>query len=304
MKASRLRVPRPLAWTAALIAVALPAPPGTAAQVKAKNPQRSQAEIARDLRGGDRDRMKRAVNELPRVEADRRSRLKFPDGFTASRELADALIFALDREARLHLDGWTSTAPLCPGCVEDETILVLGDQVLALRDPAAIPALVQILPIATDARIALLEFGPRSVPAMVKWARDPEATGYDVDAALVTLASGVSLWGEDLPAAARRSIEAAAMMHIEGPPERHASSKGRDRIRALHGAMALASVLAKSDPELKAFLQAIAADEGDARSGEARRRLETPYVGIEGNAHWDVRWPAGAVSKRPNPGAP
>ena len=55
--------------------------------------------------------------------------------------------------------------------------------------------------------------------------------------------------------------------------------------------MALISVLAKRDPALMEVLRAIADDEGDWRSGEARRRLETPYVGVEGNPVWKVRWP-------------
>ena len=156
MNGRELNAWRPGAWAAAFLALVLLAPSGTRAQVNVKEPGRSQSEIARDLRSADRERMKRALEEVPSSRPDRRGWPAFPEGYVVSRELADALIFALDREARLHLHGAVYRTPKDPKCpadrCEDETITLLDDAVFALRDPASIPALVQTLPISAGRR--------------------------------------------------------------------------------------------------------------------------------------------------------
>ena len=281
LKRYRLR-----AWAALLLALALLVPSRGFAQGRREGPKRSQSEIARDLKSGDHDKVSRALAEVP-SPVWTGGRPRYPQGYVVSRELANALIAALEHERRTHVpDGATYTGPyMCDEC-EDELQRSLLDCVIALKDPAAIPALVRnsIQLIVMD---ALLDFGPRVVPELVKWARDPEALGFGVAGALDMLSSAVVLWGKDMSVKTRADVKAAAALHLGVPPERYASSKDR-RNFAFGSAMELASVL--RDPDLMAVLRAIAEDEEElARRGlprsdfdglraEAKRWIEAPSV--------------------------
>ena len=152
----------------ALVALATAAP-SLAGQA---GPARSQAEIARDLRSHDRDRVAHALGEVPLgYDPDDLLGWKFPPDYVVTPELSAALISALDREARLHMDGCTVTG--FEGSRHLELSLDLMHYVISLRDPASIPALVQLICSGGTVQQALLEFGPAIIPAVVEWAQSP-----------------------------------------------------------------------------------------------------------------------------------
>ena len=285
---SGLRPRRPGPWTALLAAVAAGtglaavSAPSLAGQA---GPARSQAEIARDLRSHDRDTVARALGEVPLgYDPDDLLGWRFPPGYVVTPELSAALIGALDREARLHMDGCTVTG--FEGSRNLELSLELEHYVIALRDPATIPALVQMICSGGAVRQALLEFGPAIVPHVVEWARSPEAARADVTGALLALSVAAERWGDAMPAEMRASIRDVAMLHLGPPQERFVEPW--DGRYVLQRAITLASVM--RDPGLLSALDHIAEeghealDDLDPEVAEglrdmARRGLAAPRSG-------------------------
>lgn len=221
-------------------------------------PPRSQAEIARDLRSHDRDTVARALGEVP-LGYDPEDLLgwKFPPDYVVAPELSAALISAMDREARLHMDGCTVTGIAGRNL---ELSLDLMHYVIALRDPAGIPALVQMICSGQSVRQALLEFGPVIVPHVAEWARSPDAARADVTGALLALSSAVERWGDAMPAEMRASIKDIAMLHL-GPPQKRFVDPWDGRY-VLQRAITLASVM--RDPGLLMVLDGIAEEGHEA----------------------------------------
>lgn len=242
---------------------------------------RSQAEIARDLRSHDRDAVARALGEVPLgYDPDDLLGWRFPPDYVVTPQLSAALIDALDREARLHMDGCTVTGIQGKHL---ELSLDLMHYVIALRDPAGIPALVQVICSGGSVRQALLEFGPAIVPHVVEWARSPEAARGDVTGALLALSVAAERWGDAMPAEMRASIRDVAMLHLGPPQERFVEPW--DGRYVLQRAITLASVM--RDPGLLAALDHIseegheALDDLDPEVAEglrdmARRGLAAP----------------------------
>ncbi len=243
---------------AGMVAVVLGPVPSVAAQ---GGKARSQAEIARDLRSDDRDKVAHALGEVP-LGYDPEDELgwKFPPGYVVTPELSGALISALDREARLHMDGCTVMGI---GGRHLELSLDLLHYVIALRDPASIPALVQMVCSGQGVRQALMEFGPAIIPHVVDWARSTEAARGDVTGSLRMLSSAVERWGETMPAEVRASVREVALMYLGPPQKRFVEpwSKGY----ALQRAITLASVM--RDPDLLAALDSIAEEGHEAFDG-------------------------------------
>lgn len=248
----RMRNPIVLAGLA-LLAVASASP--LAGQA---GPRRSQAEIARALRSHDRDTVANALGEVP-LDYDRKDPLgwKFPPDYVVTPELSAALISALDREARLHMDGCTVTG--FEGTGNLELSLELEHYVIALRDPASIPALVQVICSGGAVRQALMEFGPVIVPHVVEWARSLDAASDDVSGSLVALGAVLERWGKTMSAEARASIKEVTLLYLGPPQERFGSSARRyPRYRAI----TLASML--RDPDLLEILEDLAVEGEEA----------------------------------------
>ena len=249
----------------ALVALATAAP-SLAGQA---GPVRSQAEIARDLRSHDRDRVAHALGEVPLgYDPDDLLGWKFPPDYVVTPELSAALISALDREARLHMDGCTGTG--FEGSRDLELSLDLMHYVISLRDPASIPALVQLICSGGSVQQALLEFGPAIIPAVVEWAQSPDAAWDDIIASLRALAAAEARWGKTMPAEARANIKEVARLHLGPPQERVVNPLEREFV--LEQAITLASML--RDPDLLASLENIAENGHEALDGTKRPELE------------------------------
>ena len=266
------------------IAAALVQATSLAGQVGAA---RSQDEIARDLRSHDRDVVARALAEVPLgYDPDDLLGWKFPPDYVVTPGLSAALISALDREARMHLDGCTVTG--FEGTRNLELAPNLLHYVIALRDPASIPALVQVLCSGGGVRQALMEFGPVIIPHVVAWAGSTEAAWGDVGGSLFALSEAMEQWGETLPAETRASIEDVALLYL-GPPQKR-FVKPFYRRAVLQQAITLASVM--RDPGLLAVLEGIAEEGHETLDGldpevasrvrdMARRGLAAPV--------WEIR---------------
>lgn len=221
---------------ACLAVFAFASSPSLAGQVGAA---RSQAELARDLQNHDRDVVARALAEVPLgYDPDDVLGWRFPPDYVVTPDLSAALIAALDREARLHMDGCTVTG--FEGTRNLELSLDLLHYVIALRDPASIPALVQMICSGGAVHKALMEFGPAIVPHVVAWARSPNAAWDDVTASLNTLSIYMEQWGETMAPETRASISDVALLHLGPPPRRFVEL--RHGSYTLQRAIALASV--------------------------------------------------------------
>lgn len=246
----QIRNPIVLACLAIAMFAIASAPP-LAGQVGA----RSQAELARDLRNHDRDVVARALAEVPLgYDPDDVLGWKFPPDYSVTPELSAALIDALDREARLHMDGCTVTG--FEGTRNLELSLDLLHYVIALRDPSSIPALVQMICSGGAVHRTLMEFGPSIVPHVVAWARSPNAAWDDVTASLYTLSISLEQWGETMAPETRASISDVARLHLGPPPSRFVES--RHGSYTLERAITLASV--SRDRHLLMVLDSISAE--------------------------------------------
>lgn len=279
----RIRNPIVLACLGAVLAVASASP--LAGQAESR---RSQAEIARDLRSHDRNAVARALAEVP-LGYDREDLLgwMFPPDYIVTPELSAALIRALDREARLHMDGCTVTG--LEGTGNLELSLELEHYVIALRDPASIPALVQVVCSGGAVRQALMEFGPVIVPHVVEWARSPDAASDDVSGSLVALGAAVERWGETMSAEARANIKEVTLLYLGPPQERFASHARR---HPLYRAITLASML--RDPALLEVLEDIARDGHEAladldRDDDAASLRDWAMKGLAGSLWRETR---------------
>jgi hypothetical protein len=243
-----------LAGTILLLAMAGVTPLSVSA-----TPQRSQAEIARDLLSGNRDRVAAALAEIP-VFHDEEDELTWSlaPGYSVTPELAHALVSALEHEARTNLDGGTYTGPT----THLELVLGLAHSVIALRDTVAIPALVQVVSIGWGVRRALLSFGPEVIPDVLAWATSPDAADSDVAGSLYTLAEAVRRWDDVIDGETRNQIKAAATLHLDGPPAHFSSAQ--NRLSPLLGAIELAGVL--GDQDLLPTLETMATSDEEIRN--------------------------------------
>ena len=237
---------------------------------------RSPSETAADLNSGDRDRIARALATIPlRYDPESDLGWYFPDWYTVTAEVSRGLIAALYEEGQLF-DGGDATEAVSPPF---ELVLDLMHFVIALRDPASIPALLQTLGTGTAVRDALLYFGPSVIADLAAVATDPGSQAGDVGGALRGLGEAVARWGPELDQGTRGTIREAAITHLPGTPAHFASAD--DASSALSGAITLASEL--RDPDLMEMLRTLAEDEVEiAIPDHLRRRaaaaLERPLV--------------------------
>ena len=278
-----MQIRKSIIW-AGIVVLAVVAPGTLAGQAGSG---RSQAEIANALRSTDRDTVAQALAEVP-LGYDPEDELgwKFPPNYVVTPELSAALISALDREARMHMDGCTVTG--FEGDRHLELSLKLAHYVIALRDPATVPALVQVICTGGGVRQALMRFGPEIIPHLVAWARSPDAVRGDITGSLFALTEAVDRWGETLSPESRGRIRDVAV-HFFGPgPHRfpNQSEKGYVLTRAI----TLASVMRDSD--LLAILEEIAAQNHEALDGldpeTAAGLADMATRGVAGPV-WEIR---------------
>ena len=250
------RVYSSIAWTGVAVLALAPALAGQ------DRPGRSQAEIARALRSHDRDTVAHALAEVPlRLDPEDELGWKFPPDYVVTPELSTALASALEREAGMHMDGCTVTG--FEGGRHLELALDLLHYVIALRDPATIPAMVQMICSGLGVQRALMRFGPEIIPHLVAWARSPDAAWGDVTGSLVALTEAVDRWDETLSIEVRASIKDVVKLILGSGAKRFLAHHRRSF--ALEDAMTLASVMRDSD--LLAILAEIAEGDHEALYG-------------------------------------
>ncbi|MYH51371.1 MAG: hypothetical protein F4139_00305 [Gemmatimonadetes bacterium] len=185
---------------------------------------------------------------------------KFRPGHGAPPARAAALPRAADREARLYMDGCTPTGI---GGKHLELSLELEHFLIALRDPATIPALVQMICSGGGVRQALMRFGPEIIPHVAAWARSPDAAWDDVNGALYALSKAVERWGETLSSEERAVIRDVALLYL-GPETMRFSTRTHTGF-VFEDAITLASVM--RDPELLEVLAEIAEEGHEVLDG-------------------------------------
>jgi len=238
----------------------------------ARNPN----DIATDLNSGDRDRVARALEDIPlHYDPDSDLGWYFPDWYTVSPEVSSGLITALYEEGQLFNGGDATEAARPPF----ELVLDLMHFVIALRDPASIPALLQALGTGTAVRDALLYFGPSVIGDLAAVATNPRSQAGDVGGALRGLGEAVARWGPELDRVTRETIREAATTHLVGTSARFVSTQ--DKSSVLSGAITLASEL--RDPDLMEILKSIAEDDAETKIPDHLRRraaaaLERPLL--------------------------
>ena len=180
--------------------------------------------------------------------------------------LRRALIAALDAQG-------TGPDRRRPSAPDYETLAdyvgVLLEEVRAMGDPAAIPALMRSPIFGIREAVALADLGPEAMPEALGVATSPESNGDLVANGFLALRVMVELWGgpEALSRDKRTELVEAAALYLNGPGHRYAelASSSMWQIGAvLSRAMDLAGVL--HDPGLRARLEEIAADAAVTRT--------------------------------------
>ena len=261
-----------------VILAAILVPQGISARrAQRETARKTEAEIIKDLRSRDHERVNRAIGHIPAgsVRHPETGRIMFSNDFKPSKELIAALVDALDHERRTHYpDGATYTGPAFDHPEgEDELDEALVLALVATGDPAAIPALMYFS-IQGVVQEYFLDMGVRAIPALVKLIEDPKSMGFPVAGALVVLANTIITQAKSISKVDMASIQEAAMLHLDPVPAHYATATGYDRGMVFEGAMELASVA--GDPELTAILKLIAGSEA-----EAKRRCDVD-MGVEG----------------------
>ena len=146
---------------------------------------------------------------------------------------------------------------------------VLLEEVRALCDPAAIPALARSPAFGIREAVALADLGPAAMPEALDVATSPDSDGDRVANGLLALRVMVELWGgpEALSPHVRARLVDAAALYLNEPGERYAELTSSTIWRVgsvLYWALGLAWVL--DDPGLRARLEEIAADEAVTRA--------------------------------------
>ena len=182
-------------------------------------------------------------------ERDRALRLALALGPRAEAELKAAVIDAAWAE-------WRGETDRAEG---SEAIVDYMDAVAGLRDPRAIPFLVEVLTHGTFAANALADLGAAAVPAVMAAVKNPEGFGMNVSGGVTTL---------------RFMVEDGS---LNGPQLEQVREVARERLSGsqdffiVKAAVRLA--LALGDPELRRTVERLAADRGAAEA------LVSPYMG-------------------------
>ena len=197
---------------------------------------RSQTAIAMDLESNDPYRVSAALEELPDFYNDN---LSFRS--QVSSQVAQALMSALENEAVVHRRMMTDEAG---DPVIHDLLFSICDAVIALKDPASIPLLMDMAHYGNTPVDALLEFGPQIIPVAMEYAMNSEKLDQEISGSLHLLQKAILRWGEPTPSV-RIEIKDIVLFYLNEYPERYNGEL--DIPVSSTFAMYLASVLGDSD---------------------------------------------------------
>lgn len=166
-------------------------------------------------------------------------------------ELRAALFAALAREARSHQERYEAASryQLLKPLEHPEHISFLTRTVVALRDPASIPALAATLFTGSLVPHAISQFGEAAAPAVIGVVTNDQGWHEEVSGGLMALRFMVERRGSlPLSASTLQQVRDATLRILNGGP----------RFPVLWQAIDLAIVL--DDPELKAVVETLAKD--------------------------------------------
>ncbi|MYA32378.1 MAG: hypothetical protein F4164_13215 [Gemmatimonadales bacterium] len=262
---------------------------GWPAEVAAQRPDdtaaaRPQETVALDMASEDWATAEGALREALRIPRAERGPA-----------LRSAMIAALEAQG-VGLDRRGVSAPSYEALAD--YVGVLLEEVRAMGDPAAIPALVRSPAFGIREAVALADLGPAAMPQALQVATSPESGGHLVADGLLALRVMVEVWGgpEALPRDRYRELVDAAALYLDGPGERYAelTSSSMWRIGAVLGwAIDLAGVL--GDPGLRARLEEIAADRAVTRALGVTEEDPIPVLDLQARAA------AALAGEPPNP---
>lgn len=198
----------------------------------------SQEVLAERLRSGDRSKQLSAA------------RAAIDLGRDATPELRSALVAVLEAEIELRARRWAASVKgesIEP--ITDDVYGSVAEAVVALRDPATIPALAGALGTGLMVIRAMAEFGEPAVPAILDVISAPETRSIAVDGGLLALRFILEQQGLDaLPHAHIEQIRVSTLRHLQSPGS----------ITTLWRAIDLAVTL--NDPGLIQIVESIASD--------------------------------------------
>lgn len=245
-----------IVWVAPLLFVLFALPAAVAAQ----------ARVAREMT--EREAAQALLDNRLTPERGRALRLATELGPRASAELKAAVIEAAWAEWRNDLDRPPTS----------EAIFDYMDAVAGLRDPRAIPFLVEVLNHGAVATNALADLGTAAFPAVLTAVKDPAGIDMDVSGGVTTLRFMV----ED------GSLNARQLEQVREVARERLS--GTQNLFVVKAAVQLA--IALGDPELRRIVERIAADRATAEA------LVSPYMSSGKPASRDYRnWAIDSVQE-------
>lgn len=206
--------------------------------------QTDQREIAQRVLASNLGERNRAIDQAQAIEP-----------MEIEPQLRAALIMALEREARLHREHAVSARyrASIPPLEDPEFVARVSRLVVALEDPATIPALASALAFGTNEARALARFGDRAADAVLGIAEQKDMPVDWLNGALISLRFMVE-------GAPQRPLSPGTVMRIR----RVADQRLNERLEfasTLWRAIDLA--IALNDSELRRTVQAIADSAGE-----------------------------------------
>lgn len=196
----------------------------------------SQTAMVMDLESNDPHRVSAALERLPDFYDDNSS-----FALQVSSQISSALMVALDNEIEIYRE-------IIRGDRQEsrmhELLFNIADVVIALKDPATIPLLMDLAHYGNAPVDALLEFGPQVIPFAMEYAMNSQRLDPEIDGSLRLLEKAIIKWGQPIPSL-RAEIKNITLFYLNEYLEYY---DGELKIpSATRSAMRLASVLGDMD---------------------------------------------------------
>ena len=231
-----------------IVAVLLGLLPFTVTAQEKQDRPLTQEEIARDLLSKDRRVIADRLEDISRIPPDERKPV-----------LRSALIATLEDVGHLTQARTRGEAPPLTEW-DHELPLMLTDMVIALQDPAAIPALAGVVGYGWGVKKALIEFGRQAMPAVLHVATSPATSDiWTVFESYDTLCMMVLEWGLDsFSTQERAQLKDAVLLYLNEPYDGSPILSWYNPGYALDGVATLA--IALEDPDLSRRLEILSTD--------------------------------------------